>query len=50
MSEKEREKFKRDKTLKKARKMLKKIDDPYEARKIVQIIIASFDLSTDFLK
>jgi len=49
MSEKEIKKVQRDKTLKKAKKIVGKIDDSREAVQIVNILMASFDLSTEHL-
>ena len=46
MSENEIEKVQRDKTLKKAKKIVSKVDDSREAVQIVNILMASFDLST----
>jgi len=49
MSEKEIEKVQRDKTLKKAKKIVSKVDDFDEAVKIVNILMASFCISTEGL-
>ena len=43
------EKNKKTKTIKKATKIVKKIDDYDEARVIVNIIMASFDITTKYL-
>ncbi len=44
MSEKEIEKVQRDKTLKKAKKIVSKIDDSREALTIIKMIMASFNV------